>query len=90
MMSPRLDQNDAPPGYFAVLKSEAKPADGSNICRACNWRQDCSGEKYRCMPYAITTTDGRTLKRADGCSVVFKRLPSNAAHEPKAMTSYPS
>lgn len=69
-----LNPNDAPPGYYAVLKDVAKPKDGSNICRACDWRPDCSGEKYRCMQYEVVTPDGRTLKRADGCSVVFKRL----------------
>lgn len=70
-----INPADAPPGYYAVLKSEAKPKDGGNICRACDWRKDCSGEKYRCMPYEVETPDGRTLKRDDECSVVFKRKP---------------
>jgi len=68
-----LNRNDAPPGYYAISKAEAKPRDGSNICRACDWRQDCSGEKYRCMPFEIITHDGRTMKREDGHSVLFKR-----------------
>lgn len=70
-----LDATDAPPGFYAVLKDNAAPKDGSNICRACDWRPDCSGDQYRCMPYEIETPDGRTLKREDACSVVFKRHP---------------
>lgn len=77
MMANKLNPKEAPPGYFAVLKSDAKPADGGNICRACDWRQDCSGEKYRCMPHELASG----IKRADGCSVVFKRLPSNDLFE---------
>jgi len=72
-MKNKLNQNDAPPGYYAVLKSEAKSKDGSNICRACDWRPDCSSAKYPCMGYAIVTSDDRTLRREDGHSVLFKR-----------------
>lgn len=68
-----LDPDDAPPGYYAVLKGDAAPDDGSNICRACDWRPNCSGDRHRCMSYDIDTPDGRTLGRSDGCSVVFKR-----------------
>lgn len=69
-----LNQHDAPPGYYTVLKADAKPRDGSNICRACDWRSDCDGSKHRCMSFEIVTPDGRTLKRDDGCSVLFKRV----------------
>lgn len=68
-----LNKNDAPTGYYAVLKRDVATKNLGNICRACDWRPDCTGEKYRCMSYAIETPDGRTLKRTDGCSVVFKR-----------------
>lgn len=71
----KLNQYEAPPGYYAVLKSDAKPIDGSNICRACDWRPECSGGTHRCMSYETETPSGRTLKRNDGCSVVFKRQP---------------
>ena len=72
-MNNKIDPKEAPQGYFAVLKSAAKPQDGSNICRACDWRPECDGIE-RCMPYAITSSlDGSELKRKDGCSVVFKR-----------------
>lgn len=78
-LTPRLDSGEAPAGYFAVLKCDAKPSDGGNICRACDWRPECDGLEYRCMPYAvISSRDGRELKRRDGCSVVFKRKPANA------------
>ncbi len=74
----RIDQDEAPAGYFAVLKSEAKPLDGGNICRACDWRQECDGLSHRCMPYAVfSCRDGGELKRNDGCSVVFKRKRAN-------------
>lgn len=84
----RHDPRLAPAGYFAVLKAEAKPADGSNICRACDWRSECqkpetdfTQTRHRCMPWA----------REDGSSVLFKReyhlrgatklMPHNAGHE---------
>lgn len=73
-----IDPAEAPPGYYAVLKSDAKPEDGSNICRACDWRKNCNGTEFRCMSYEIKTDDGKTLQRQDGCSVVFKKEPSNA------------
>lgn len=72
-----LNTQDAPPGYYAVLKADVKTESLGNICRACDWRPDCSGEKYRCMSYEVETPDGRTLKREDGCSVVFKREHQN-------------
>lgn len=68
-----LDQNEAPPGYVAVLKSSVATAELGNICRACDWRPNCDGIAYRCMSYTVVSrTDGRELKRSDGCSVVFK------------------
>jgi uncharacterized C2H2 Zn-finger protein len=77
-MTPRLDPNEAPAGYFAALKADAKPSDGGNICRACDWRPECSGLTHRCMSYAvISSRDGSELKRRDGCSVVFKRKRAN-------------
>lgn len=76
-----LNTNDAPPGYYAVLKRDVVTPELGNICRACDWRADCSGQKYRCMPYEIETTDGRTLKREDECSVVFKRKPQGDLFE---------
>jgi hypothetical protein len=71
-LTPRLDPSEAPPGFFAVLKSSVSASLG-NICRACDWRPDCSGAAQRCMSYTVVTSDGRELKRQDGCSVVFKR-----------------
>lgn len=70
---PILGPTEAPPGYYAVLKNDAKPRDGSNICGACDWRPECSGVEHRCMSYTVVTEDGRELGRSDGCSVVFKR-----------------
>jgi len=64
-----IDPKEAPPGYYAVLKSDVATDELGNICRACDWRQNCDGFKYRCMPYELENG----LKREDGCSVVFKR-----------------
>lgn len=70
-----LDKDEAPAGYVAVPKAEAKPSDGSNICRACNWRKTCQDSAtdfnvpgHRCMSYS----------RADGVGVVFKINPNPA------------
>ena len=73
----RLNPSDAPYGYYAVLKSDAKPSDGSNICRVCDWRQFCDGYA-RCMPYEVVTKCGDIVGRDDGKSVVFKKIPSPA------------
>jgi hypothetical protein len=76
-LTARLDPGEAPAGYFAVLKADAKPSDGGNICRACDWRPECDGFAHRCMSYVVISRDGIELKRRDGCSVVFKRKPAN-------------
>ena len=81
-----LDAQEAPSGYFAVLKDDAKPADGSNICRACDWRPECQKSEtdferhdHRCMDFAVISGRiGREIRRHDGCSVVFKRMTPNA------------
>jgi hypothetical protein len=78
-----LNPHEAPDGYVAVLKCAAKPNDGSNICRACDWRPVCQKpdtdfqrHNHRCMDYPITSPlTGQVINREDGCSVVFKRLP---------------
>ena len=72
-----LDLNEAPEGFIAVLKSDVASDSLGNICRACDWRSACNGLEHRCMPYTVVnSTDGRELKRKDGCSVVFKRRSS--------------
>lgn len=78
---PTLDPSEAPVGYYAVLKSAVATPELGNICRACDWRADCCGTKHRCMPHEIVTSDGETLKRNDGCSVVFKRKPQGELFE---------
>lgn len=80
-----INPHEAPEGYYAELKSAAKPADGGNICRACDWRSECqnpetdfSRHNHRCMEYPVVSSrDGTELKRNDGCSVVFKRVAAN-------------
>lgn len=89
---PKHDPSEAPLGYYAVPKEIAKPKDGGNICRACDWRPECqkretdfTAHNHRCMGYPIVSFgDGREISRRDGCSVVFKRLPpSVAASQPE-------
>jgi hypothetical protein len=75
------DRNEAPAGYYAVLKSVAKPKDGGNICRACDWRKTCQAAGtdffapgHRCMSTPVVAfRDGKTYARRDGASVLFKR-----------------
>ena len=69
-----VNKNEAPPGFYAVLKSDVAINQLGNICRACDWRTYCTGDKHRCMSYEVEAPDGRTFKREDGCSVVFKRI----------------
>jgi hypothetical protein len=79
---PTLNPLEAPEGYVAVLKSIAKPDDGSNICRACDWRPTCqqpdtdfTNHNHRCMDYTVIhRLTGQRIRRDDGCSVVFKRV----------------
>lgn len=71
----QCDPREAPPGYYAIPKAVANPPGvTANLCRQCDWRPDCDGSKYRCMPYELANG----LKRNDGVSVVFKQLPPNA------------
>lgn len=77
----KINPKEAPEGYYAVLKSEARPADGSNICNACDWRMECQNPatdfqnpNHRCMGHAVVTAEGRSIKRSDACNVVFKRI----------------
>lgn len=84
----RHDQRDAPDGYYAVLKAEAKPMDGGNICRACDWRPNChSGpinkmpRGHNCRGHELIGEDGKAYVRADGCSVLFKRVTPNFKSE---------
>lgn len=79
-----LDVNEAPNGYIAVLKSDTRYVNrNQNICRSCDWRPQCNDPAsdltvnyHRCMSYTVITTDGREIKRNDGCSVVFKKRPT--------------
>lgn len=70
-----VDRNEAPPGFYATIKSYK----GYNICRDCDARQLCCENKddwclkNRCMSYEIVAfKDGKTYKRSDGKSVIFK------------------
>lgn len=67
-----LDEKEAPLGYKAVLKSSV-PQEG-NLCRQCDFRSQCNGFLYRCMPGVIVTASGEEIERQDNCSVLFKRI----------------
>ncbi len=76
---PICDPNEAPIGFYAVPKAEARIGDG-NICRQCDWRKQCCDQAtdllahgHRCMAAPlIAERDGKTYQRRDGVSVVFK------------------
>ena len=84
MNKPVINPQEAPLGYFAVLKGTVKTDSLGNICRACDWRATCQKSEtdftlhnHRCMDSPVMHTEsGREVRRVDGCSVVFKRLPS--------------
>jgi len=66
-----LDKTDAPPGYYPVPKEQVRPKGNllspnhnENICHECDWRAEAQDKICRCFPD----------KRADGISVVFKRV----------------
>lgn len=86
----RLNPADAPDGFTAVLKSDVATQSLGNICRACDWRPECQKpdtdftvSRHRCMPYVVISSEGREIKRDDGCSVVFKRAAHQATKEPQ-------
>ena len=76
-----LNPNEAPQGYFAVLKDDVKTAELGSICRACDWRSQCctqgtdfENSNHRCMSDTlISSRTGKEIFRNDGCSVVFKK-----------------
>ncbi len=81
--SKTLDPNEAPTGFYAVLKSDFTNPTGDypNICTHCDWRKQCCDPKtdlhlsaHRCMSAPSVTANGDTVERNDGCSVVFKRI----------------
>ena len=81
MLSPlTLNPNEAPEGFYAVLKSSL-PQDQGNLCRQCDWRDQCCTPAmnprepaHRCMGYEVVLADGALVCREDRCSVVFKRV----------------
>ncbi|USD35637.1 MULTISPECIES: hypothetical protein [Vibrio] len=81
--SKTIDANEAPTGFYAVLKSELTNPTGDypNICTHCDWRKQCCDPKtdlrlniHRCMSDPLITESGDKVERNDGCSVVFKRI----------------
>lgn len=72
-----VDASEAPAGFYAAPKSEAKP--GENICNSCDARRLCQENaddwclKNRCMSFPIVAANGITYQRQDGRSVIFKR-----------------
>ena len=72
-----LNSNEAPVGYYAVLKYSSEKI--GNICKECDWRKECQNPKtdfensnHRCMSDGvISKKTGQIIKRKDGCSVMF-------------------
>lgn len=77
-----LNPNEAPDGYYAVLKPAWTPNSG-NLCSQCDWRPTCNDPKTdftapgnRCMASTVVVLrTGKEFKRQDGCSVLFKKKP---------------
>jgi hypothetical protein len=81
-----VNSKEAPEGYYALSKSEIPERKASrsheNFCNFCDWRKYCcdnninlSTNNQRCMSTPVYIADtGKTIKRSDGCSVVFKRI----------------
>lgn len=84
--SDECDATEAPAGFYAVPKATL-PKDRGNLCRQCDWRSTCQDPAtdllapgHRCMSHAIRAIrDGKTYRRNDRCSVVFKRLPQSSS-----------
>ena len=73
------DPHEAPEGYFAVPKSAV--AGDRNICDYCEWRRQCNDDSvrkdvpaHRCMSGGVILPGGRAVTRADGASVLFRKL----------------
>jgi hypothetical protein len=73
-----LDRNEAPQGFYAVDKKEAKTP---NVCNSCDAKSLCQKNendwclKNRCMSYEMVAfKDGKTYKRNDGRCVIFKQV----------------
>lgn len=79
-----LDKNEAPDGYYAVLKADARTGDNTNMnyCEFCDWRKQCCDNSitkaihnHRCMSYEVIIEDtGEIVSRNDKCSVLFKKI----------------
>lgn len=83
----QCNPDEAPKGYYAVLKPAMrinchdKTLQG-NICKQCDWRAICQepgtdfvAYGHRCMSTTVIHK-GKEYRRADGCSVIFKRRPN--------------
>jgi len=81
MSGETLNTQEAPTGFYAVLKSSL-PKESGNLCQFCDFRKTCQTDGWdrqdsnnRCMSYPITSfKTGETIERKDGCSVVFRRI----------------
>lgn len=73
-----VDAKEAPEGFYAVSKSDVHTP---NICTSCDARPLCTANKdnwcmeNRCMSgEVISVKDGKTYRRRDNESVVFKLI----------------
>lgn len=79
--SETCDTTEAPAGFRAMPKASLRKDQG-NLCRQCDWRPECNSPStdllafgHRCMSNAVVANrDGKTYRRNDRCSVVFKRI----------------
>ena len=77
----KVNPNEAPEGFYAILKSDVIT---NNVCESCDARKLCCDNldnwctKNPCMSYPMLNI--RAAGRKDNCSVIFKlinKLPMN-------------
>jgi hypothetical protein len=76
-MNTEINKNEAPNGFIAISKEEAKTPNVGNSCDAKSLCQKDENDwclYNRCMNYPIIAfKDGKEYKREDGQSVIFKK-----------------
>ena len=80
MKNIQINTNEAPEGFYAVLKSSVNREQTPNVCAICDARKLCAENKEgwclenRCMSSGVVAfKDGKTYSRKDGASVFFRK-----------------
>ena len=86
MITIKCNPDEAPAGYYAVLKpamniNHHDKTKQGNICKQCDWRKTCQDSEHtdflayghRCMAVGVIS-NGKTYCRTDKCDVIFKKI----------------